>query len=458
MRSLKKFIQISIPFALTFIYGINPPQSGQFPAGFWDQMEEQNIGVMYGDSGWVKKIAEWRNNSYRDAQLEFNLPVLLGKYSGATTYFTAQDFQNILFDNNSAGSMSEYYEEISHGNFTVDGTAGGWYQSTYSMSEAKANTKQYVAEIAALADPDFDYAQYDNDGPDNIPNSGDDDGYVDGIAIVYSGCGAEWGPGNDNLWPHMSSLGSSYEYTTQDASANGGYIIVSSYFVSPELAGGGDCYTDIIRPMGVYAHEFGHILGLPDLYDRDDSNGDSEGIGNWCLMAGGSWNGWGGDTPAHMSAWCKQEMGWIEPTVLGEDQNSVDIPAAATNAHALKIWEDDYYWNRYFLVENRQLTGFDAELPGSGLLVYHIDENRRWGTNRWSSGPVNDDHTHKLVDVETADGNGDMDNGINRGDGGDPFPGTSNNTDFSSNSDPNSDRYTGEATSIAVTNISSSSS
>ena len=458
MRSLKKFIQISIPFALTFIYGINPPQSGQFPAGFWEEMEEQNIGVVYGDSGWVKKIAEWRNNSYRDAQLEFNLPVLLGKYSGATTYFTAQDFQNILFDNNSAGSMSEYYEEISHGNFTVDGTAGGWYQSTYSMSEAKANTKQYVAEIAALADPDFDYAQYDNDGPDNIPNSGDDDGYVDGIAVVYSGCGAEWGPGNDNLWPHMSSLGSSYEYTTQDASANGGYIIVSSYFVSPELAGGGDCYTDIIRPMGVYAHEFGHILGLPDLYDRDDSNGDSEGIGNWCLMAGGSWNGWGGDTPAHMSAWCKQEMGWIEPTVLGEDQNSVDIPAAATNAHALKIWEDDYYWNRYFLVENRQLTGFDAELPGSGLLVYHIDENRRWGTYRWSSGPVNDDHTHKLVDVETADGNGDMDNGINRGDGGDPFPGTSNNTDFSSNSDPNSDRYTGEATSIAVTNISSSSS
>ena len=356
MRSLKKFIQISIPFALTFIYGINPPQSGQFPAGFWDQMEEQNIGVVYGDSGWVKKIAEWRNNSYRDAQLEFNLPVLLGKYSGATTYFTAQDFQNILFDNNSAGSMSEYYEEISHGNFTVDGTAGGWYQSTYSMSEAKANTKQYVAEIAALADPDFDYAQYDNDGPDNIPNSGDDDGYVDGIAVVYSGCGAEWGPGNDNLWPHMSSLGSSYEYTTQDASANGGYIIVSSYFVSPELAGGGDCYTDIIRPMGVYAHEFGHILGLPDLYDRDDSNGDSEGIGNWCLMAGGSWNGWGGDTPAHMSAWCKQEMGWIEPTVLGEDQNSVDIPAAATNAHALKIWEDDYYWNRYFLVETVSYT------------------------------------------------------------------------------------------------------
>ena len=458
MRLSRKFTQYFISLVISYTYGINPPQSGQFPIGFWDQMEAQDIGFMYGDSGWVKKIAEWRSSPQRDAQLEFALPVLLGKYSGATTYFSAQDFQDILFDNNPTGSMSEYYDEISYGSFTVDGTTGGWYQSSYSMSEAKTNTKQYVAEIAALADPDFDYSQYDNDGPDNIPNSGDDDGYVDGIAVVYSGCGAEWSPGNDNLWPHMSSLGSSYEYTTGDASANGGYVIVNSYFVSPELAGGGDCYTDIIRPMGVYAHEFGHILGLPDLYDRDDSNGNSEGIGNWCLMAGGSWNGWAGDTPAHMSAWCKQEMGWLEPTVLSEDQTGLDIPESANNPYALKIWEDDYSWSRYFLVENRQLTGFDAGLPASGLMVYHIDENRRWGTNRWSSGTVNDDHDHKLVDVEAADGNGDMDNGVNRGDGGDPFPGTSNNTDFSSNSDPNSNRYSGEATSIVVTNISSSSS
>ena len=182
----------------------------------------------------------------------------------------------------------------------------------------------------------------------------------------------------------MSSLGTSYQYTTNDASANGGYIIVNSYFVAPELAGGGDCYTDIIRPIGVYAHEFGHILGLPDLYDRDESNGSSEGIGNWCLMAGGSWNGWAGDTPAHMSAWCKQEMGWVDPTVLDMDQSGVDIPQTETNAFALKIWEDDYFWSRYFLVENRQQTGFDAGLPSNGLMIYHLDENRRWGSNLWS--------------------------------------------------------------------------
>ena len=449
--------QYAILFLFSYLHAINPPQSGAFPIGFWDQMESQEIGSVYGDSGWVSKIARWRDGDLRDAQLEFNMPVLLGKYSNTTTYFTAQDFQNTLFDDNATGTMSDYYDEISHGGFTVDGTAHGWYQSTYTMSEAKANTKQYVSEIAQLSDPDVDFSQFDNDGPDNIPNSGDDDGYVDGIAVVYSGCGAEWGPGNDNLWPHMSSLGS-YDYTTGDASANGGYVIVSSYFVAPELAGGGDCYTDIIRPMGVYAHEFGHILGLPDLYDRNDGNGSSEGIGNWCLMAGGSWNGWAGDTPAHMSAWCKQEMGWIDPVVLDDDQSGLSIPDAENNAYALKIWEDDYQWSRYFLVENRQMTGYDAGLPASGLMVYHVDENRRYGSHRWSSGPVNDDHLHKFIDVEAADGNADMDNGVNRGDDGDPFPGSSNNIDFSSNSNPNSHRYTGDATDIVVTSISGSSS
>ena len=438
--------------------GINPPQVGNFPSGFWDKMEQQGIGQVYGDPGWLRKIADWKNNPLRDAQLEFYLPVLLGQYADVTeTYFDAVDFQNLLFDDNSTGTMKEYYNEISYGNFLVDGTADGWYQSTYTMAQAVDNVKQYVAEIAELADPDFDYTQFDNDGPDNIPNSGDDDGYVDGIIVVYSGCGAEWYPGNDNIWPHKSSLGS-YEYETDDLGANGSNVIVKSYAVNPELAGGGDCYTNTIRPIGVYAHEFGHILGLPDLYDRDNSNGGSEGIGHWCLMASGSWQGWGGDTPAHMSSWCKSEMGWLEPVVLSSDEISLNIPQVETNPYAVKIWEDDYFWSRYFLVENRQPVGFDSDLEGPGLIIYHVDENRRYGSYRFSSGPANDDETHKLVDVEEADGLDDMDNAVNRGDAGDPFSGTSNNFTFNDNSYPSASRYDNTETGIAVFNISSSDS
>lgn len=447
-------IIISTFLIINIVHGINPPQNGDFPDGFWEKMRQQDIGLNYGDPGWVNKIAKQINDPSRDTQLVFNIPVLLGKYSDASnTYFNASDYQDMLFGTNPTGSMKEYYNEISYGNFQVDGSAGGWYESSFSMAQAVENAKQYVAEIAALADPDFDYAQYDNDGPDNDPNSGDDDGYVDGIIVVYSGCGAEWGEGNNNLWPHMSSL-SSYEYETNDAGANGSNIIVSTYAVSPELAGGGDCYTDIIRPMGVYAHEFGHILGLPDLYDRDASDGNSEGLGEWCLMASGSWMGWAGDTPAHMSSWCKIQMGWLEPTIVDNNANNVEIAQIVSSPSALKIWEDDYNWSRYFLIENRQAVGFDSEIHGPGLIVYHVDENRRYGPNAWSSGSVNDNEENKLVDLEEADGDNDLDNENNRGDDGDPFLGSSGNTTFDDNSNPSSSRNDGSETGISLTNIS----
>ncbi|MBL51360.1 MAG: hypothetical protein CMG57_05325 [Candidatus Marinimicrobia bacterium] len=447
-------ILISLLFLLNIIFGINPPKNGKFPDGFWEKMEQQNIGKEYGDPGWVKKISNYINNSNRDTQLEFLVPVLLGKYADVSaTYFNASDYDQLLFGENPTGSMKDYYLEISYGNFLVDGTSGGWYQSTLTMSQAVENTKQYVAEIAALADPDFDYAQYDNDGPDNIPNSGDDDGYVDGILIVYSGCGAEWGPGNNNLWPHMSSLGA-YEYQTNDIGANGSNIIVSSYAVNPELAGGGDCYTDIIRPMGVYAHEFGHILGLPDLYDRDSNNGNSEGVGEWCLMASGGWMGWAGDRPAHMSAWCKIQLGWINPTVVTSHESNMEIPQVETSPFTLKIWEDDYHFSRYFLLENRQSVGFDDNLHGPGIIMYHVNENRRYGPDYFSGGSCNDDETDKLVDIEEADGNDDLDQDINRGDDGDPFPGSSANATFDNSSYPSSLRNDGSVTGISVTNIS----
>ena len=439
---------------INIVSGINPPQNGTFPDGFWEKMNQQDIGQNYGDPGWVNKISNQINDPFRDTQLEFFIPVLLGKYADvSTTYFNATDFDQLLFGDNPTGSMKDYFNEISYGNFEIDGATEGWYQSSLTMTQAVDNARQYVAEIAALADPDFDYAQYDNDGPDNVPNSGDDDGYVDGIIVVYSGCGAEWGEGNNNLWPHMSSL-SSYEYETNDAGANGSNIIVSTYAVCPELAGGGDCYTDIIRPMGVYAHEFGHVLGLPDLYDRDASDGNSEGLGDWCLMASGSWMGWAGAQPAHMSSWCKIQMGWIEPTVVDNNANNVEIAQLVTSPSTLKIWEDDYNWSRYFLIENRQAVGFDSELNGPGLLVYHVDENRGYGPNAWSSGSVNDNEQNKLVDLEEADGDNDLDNEVNRGDNGDPFPGTSGNRTFDDNSNPSAIRNDGSETGISLTNIS----
>ena len=137
----------------------------------------------------------------------------------------------------------------------------------------------------------------------------------------------------------------------------------SRYLTVPE-----DC------KIGVCAHELGHLLfGFPDLYDTD---GSSEGIGNWCLMAAGSWGG-GGDMPVHPSAWCKANQGWVtvdNGAAKRPCRRSQDVKTSQT---VYRLWKDGATGNEYFLVENRQQIGFDASLPGGGLLVWHVDEANR---------------------------------------------------------------------------------
>ena len=149
-------------------------------------------------------------------------------------------------------------------------------------------------------------------------------------------------------------------------------VYVQSYSTEPEYwVSPGDMTT------GVYAHEMGHVLGLPDLYDRDYS---SAGIGEWSLMAGGSWNGPGGlgGSPARFDAWCAAQLGWLQPqTITGDPATRSLGDVAGSRTAAYKLYPNGgASGSEYFLVENRQKTGTDAALPGSGLLVWHVDETR----------------------------------------------------------------------------------
>jgi immune inhibitor A len=155
--------------------------------------------------------------------------------------------------------------------------------------------------------------------------------------------------------------------------------------------------------FGVLCHEFGHLLGLPELYAPGGAT--HEGIGVWGLMGQGTWLGHG-DHPPHLDAWSKQQLGWVD---VETEPRVVRIPAGPDDAR------------EYYLLENRARIGADERLPGEGILVWHVDE-RVQGFRSAQSRPE-----RKLLHLVEADGRGDLDRGHaaggNRGDADDPWRG-----------------------------------
>lgn len=352
--------------------------------------------------------------------------------------YQADDFQDMLFGDGTwpSGSMREHYLESSYGDFVMTGDVVGWYRmpqpySYYCNTDGVAgtsddhgfgtypnNAQKLYEDAVAAADPDVDFNDYTNGGAT-----------VEGVFVVHAGVGAETTGNASHVWSHRSSG----TVATDDR------VDCVSYTHQPERQGGG------MATMGVYAHEFGHTLGLPDLYDTDDS---SSGIGRWCMMAGGSWNG-GGATPAHFSAWCKRWLGWVTPTSIPEDTFGLTLTPSTTGPVLTRIKGSNMTANEYFLLEVRRKTGFDSALPGSGLLVWHIDG--AMGTNSAEScGPGGN---HPLVRLIQADGLCELENGFGTGDADDPFPGGYNTTRIGALTNPSTRAYNGKKSGVVLENI-----
>jgi len=353
--------------------------------------------------------------------------VLLVDFSDAPATQAQAHYTDMLFSTGTyaTGSMRDFYREASYGQLDVvglvSGTGGpttGWYRApqpktyytngNYGFGSHPQNAQRLVEDVIALADPNVNFADYDNDG----------DGVVDALVLICAGSGAEQTGNVNDIWSHKWGI----TPQTRDG------VTISGYFMAPEDG-----------RVGVMAHELGHLLmAWPDLYDTDYS---SAGTGRWDLMAGGSWNG-GGDTPAHPTCWCKVRAGWVSPTVVWNTAVSVNIPPYARNSVAYRLPVGASSSQEYFLVSNRQLTGFDSALPGEGLIIEHVDDTRNNNT----------DENHYLVDVEQADGRRDLNLNANRGDATDPYP-TASNSSFTGSSAPNSNSYGGAASNVSVTNI-----
>lgn len=340
-------------------------------------------------------------------------------------------FDSLLFSVNvsNPGSMTDYYLDNSYGQALLVGQVTQWYRMpqpySYYVNGQRGfgtyprNAQKLTEDAIAAADPDINFNLYDND----------DDGYVDALFVVHAGPGYE-DTGNLN-YIHSHAWVISSPIWVDD-------VIAYRYSMEPEETG-----SRALISIGVFCHEFGHVLGLPDLYDYGY---DSDGVGMWSIMASGSWGG-GGRRPVHFDGWCKLHLGFVNPTVLQRNLEHEQIDAAEYSPDIYVLFSRGYYSNQYFLVENRQRVDFDLSLPGSGLLIYHVDE----------SVPNNDNQSHYKVAVEQADGRLDLEH--NRGsDSGDPWPGSTNNRNFDDYSIPNSNLYDGTESEVAVTNISDSDS
>lgn len=336
-----------------------------------------------------------------------------------------------------AGSLNDYFLENSYGNYSVKGGVAGnrWFMSKFNYSRyydgnyMLSTGEQLAQENLQQVDSLIDFKGFDLDG----------DGHIPALFMVHAGAdGAD--NGNVNCcWSHAIPY---FNYLTDDG------VIIDGVTNVPEFALVTPARETTLCCIAVMCHELGHLVGLPDLYDGSRR---TWGIGYWGLMGYGAW-GAGGNTPwspSHMEAWSKVEAGFVTPVVITNDTFNLRILDVETHPVVYKVWRNGVNCDTCFYLENRQKKGVDTPLPGSGLLIWHIDPG---------AGAM-----HNVVDLE-EDSTYHLDhgNGVRPdphiyhealGDTSDLLPGIWNRTVFDNWSNPSSKARNNRPTYVAIRNI-----
>lgn len=301
------------------------------------------------------------------------VPVIAIRYSDVRAPFPNTVLAERLFGpaRGDTVSYSSYWSEVSNGLLEVTGVVTPWLRLPHSARHylpaeqhgwgRYGRISEVINHALELADKHLDFGRFDNDGPDGEPNSGDDDGFADFVAIVYAlPCGARERDGE--IWPHRAAMPPA---ATRSPAANGGFIHIADYVILRAI----DPATCTPMHVGVLAHETGHALGLPDLYAYD---GLWPGIGDWGLMGTGSH----GEeySPAHPSAWAKEQLGWVRVDWIDGDTKELSLSPVEREPVVYRYDVPDT--GRYLLLENRQKLGSDSHLPGEGLLLWRIEPER----------------------------------------------------------------------------------
>jgi immune inhibitor A len=308
--------------------------------------------------------------------------------------FNQAYFEDLLFSEMpNAVSMRNYYIEQSSNRYTINGDVTDWVQVSYNEARYGTNicggivcstvwdlvhdgaAAWYDNQIAAGKTPEeidnylakfdvWDRYDYDGDGNFNEP-----DGYIDHFQIVHAGKGEETGggvQGSDAIWSHrwyayynlIGSSGPDFNQLGGTQVGNSSYWI-GDYTVEPENGG-----------VGVFAHEYGHDLGLPDLYDTSGNTGGAENsTGFWTLYSSGSYGNTGrpadgiGSKPIHMSAYEKIFLGWSNYMITNYDQK-------ATLKLGPAEYNTKYYQQLIVILPDKEVDSFIGD-PFSGNYFYH---------------------------------------------------------------------------------------
>ena len=315
-------------------------------------------------------------------------------------------------DSGATGSARDYFIENSSGQFIPQFDVFGpvklpndtKYYGSNDRWGYDANPQQMAIHACNALDDEIDFSQYDADS----------DGNIDNIFFYYAGYGEADGGGANTIWPHSTRL--SLVYNTKFIYDG---VQLDRYACSNEMQSPkrGDCPDGI----GTFCHEFSHVMGLPDLYATATINLTTPG--SWDLMDNGSYNN-NGMTPANLSSYERYALGWLTPVNIWQQDYTL-TPLDETNMALISHKEGNE--NEYYIFENRQQQGFDAFLPGHGMLVWHVD----YRESLWNSNTVNDNIFHQYVDLVEADG---MPGDNTRE--GDPFPGTKGVSEFTRLTNP----------------------
>ncbi len=342
----------------------------------------------------------------------------------AHMYFSGLLNEPGFSQNGATGSARDYFEECSEGKFLPEFDVYGPVELPYPRSYYGGNDRygndeyawQMVTDACRILDDEVDFSQYDRDH----------DGYIDNVFVFYAGKGEATGGGDDTVWPHSWELEDGGRGTFEFDG-----VIANRYACSNELVGFS------ADGVGTFIHEFSHVMGLPDLYATNGSSAFTPDA--WSVLDYGPYNN-NGHTPPLYGAFERAALGWMTPREISGPLSVELEPISANVAGVIRTSSE----NEYFLLENRQQTGWDTYIPGHGMLVWHI----HYVPSIWGANAVNNTINHQYVDIVEADGTKSR---YTRG--GDSFPGTQGVTEFTDDTHPSMATWSGEVLALPITEI-----